>query len=127
MGNPLNTYNQKGLVFPFNIVDGKVAVSEYRELIIASILNILRWPITTLGFSPTFGSRLEDLIGEQNTIVLGVLVRKFLQEALTTYESRISILDLTITMPSVSSMHVIVKYQILATAAVNELEIIQSI
>jgi phage baseplate assembly protein W len=125
--NLLSTVDQKGLTFPIIIAEGTVALSGYKELIESSILNILHWPLHTLDFNPDFGSRLEELLGEQNTVVLATLVRKFLYDALTLYERRISILDISITIPTVSSMHVVVRYIILATSVVGELEITREI
>lgn len=127
MAEVSNTYNQRGIIFPFTLGDGKVVISEYKDLIKASILNIVNWPYTTMPFDPQFGSRIDELVGEQNTIVLAALVRKFLFDALSYYERRISILDLTITMPSMTSMHILIKYKILATSMVNELEITRAL
>lgn len=127
MAEALNTYNQTGIIFPFVLADGKIVVSNYKDLIKASILTIVHWPITTMPFDPRFGSRIEELIGEQNTTVLAVLVRNFLYDALSYYERRIVVLDLTITMPSVHSMHVLLKYKILATSLVTELEITRAV
>lgn len=118
-----NTQDQQGISFPLTLDNGRVVVDGYKTLIERSILNILYWPIKSMPFDPSFGTRLEELIGEPNTSVLAVLAKRFLIDALSTYERRISILELTITMPTASSMHILIKYKILATTLEYEIEI----
>ena len=127
MANYTKVSDQQGIIFPFHLSGGRLVLSEYRELIKASILTILTWPRETLGFNPEFGNRLEELIGEPNYRVVGALVKRFLIEALSNYEKRITILDISLTRPTAESLHITVKYKIVETALDYELIITKEI
>lgn len=115
-------YLGQGLNFPIILINGSAILSGYQELIESSIKTILSWDIYSRPFNPRFGSRLWQLIGEPNDIVLRSLVRRFIIDALSYWERRITILDATITSLEADKIVVNIKYKILSTAQLKELD-----
>ena len=115
-------YLGRGLNFPLRVVNGSVPLSSYELTIENSIKTILSWDQGVKPFSPEFGSRLWQLIGEPNDLVLRSLVRRFIIEAISIWELRISLLDVTITSLEDAKLIVNIKYKILGNTQLKELD-----
>lgn len=67
-----------GMIFPVTVTaNGNVPIYSGFELIHSSIRVIVGWVFGTRFFLAEFGSRLEDLLEEQNDAVLNSLVQHF--------------------------------------------------
>lgn len=108
----------QGIVFPFQLDNGAIVLSSYRDICMASIENILAWVVGDKMFNPSFGNYLNSLIGEPNDAVLKALVKRFILEALTNWEPRITILDIAITKREVDHLVTNIKFEIKATSEV---------
>ena len=110
-------YLGKGIVFPFELPNGKVEVTDYRDLIKASIMSILFWPYGQRFFLGEYGSRVEELLGKQNTYVLVDVVKAFVVESISRWEKRIELLEASIEIPQnqPQKMEITLRYMILAT------------
>lgn len=114
----------KGLNFPIYLENGGVRLSSYEVLIENSVRTILSWTLTTRPFNPGFGCRLWELIGHPNDLVLEALAKRFIVDALSNWEKRISLLETTISCPEATQMLINIKYKIRSTEQVKELEYI---
>lgn len=115
-------YLGQGLNFPIVLVNGSAQLSGYQELIESSIKTILSWEVYSRPFNPQFGSRLWQLIGEPNDLILRSLVRRFIVDAISYWERRISLLEVTIGSLEADKIVVNIKYKILSTAQLKELD-----
>lgn len=82
-------YLGKGLAYPTTLVNGSATLVREADLIKQSISIILKTPKGSRFMLPEFGSRLDELMFEQNDEVLRDLLRFFIYEALTQWETRI--------------------------------------
>ncbi len=110
----------QGISFPFILVDGAVKVDQHPTLIDQSVRTILSWPHGQRMFIPTFGSKLEELIGEPNDMVLAALARFFVVDAISSWEARITLLEAVITMPTPAKLHIQLHYRVNATRDIQE-------
>lgn len=89
----------KGLKYPFrfqSIAGGtevSIATSREQEHIRESILQILGTRPGERFMNPEFGSRLNDLVFEQNDEVLKGLIRHYVIDAIRRWEKRVVITD----------------------------------
>lgn len=82
-------YLGTAIKYPITIVNGKPALVNADENIKQSILQILSTPQGHRLMLPEYGSRLEEMVFEQNDDILKNMVRLFIMEALSTWEKRI--------------------------------------
>ena len=91
----------KGLKYPFRFqsVSGgtevSAATSREHEHIRESILQILGTRPVERFMNPEFGSRLNDLVFEQNDEVLKGLIRHYVIDAIKSWEKRVVITDIS--------------------------------
>jgi phage baseplate assembly protein W len=119
--NITNAYLGQGPTFPFVLVNGSLPVSEYQDTIQASIKHIVFWEYGNRFFQPTFGSRLWSLLGQPNDGVLQALVKRFLIDAISAWEGRITLLESNINMPKAYSLHITCRYKINATKQIKDI------
>jgi phage baseplate assembly protein W len=110
----------QGISFPFILVDGAVKVDQHPTLIDQSIRTILCWGFGNRWFNPTFGSKLEELLGEPNDVVVAALARFFVVDAISNWEQRITLLAAVITMPTPAKLHLQLHYRVNATRDIQE-------
>lgn len=93
-GDDPRTSRWRGPAVPwFDKPDGYFANKGTREVIWASIVNILLTPLGTRVRKPDFGSRLYDLVFEPNDDILTALARVYIGEALAKWEPRIEVTE----------------------------------
>lgn len=96
------TSRYRGPAVPwFFQASGYFAPKGTREVIWASIVNILLTPIGTRVRKPDFGSRLYDLLFEPNDELLAALARVYIVEALRKWEPRIEVTEAEVYRDSV--------------------------
>lgn len=103
----------KGIIFPIELTSqGLPIIRSGPELIKSSIKMILAWPVRQRIFLGEFASRLDELLEEPNDELLKGLVEFFIMEALTTWEKRIDVLDVSVERLEPEKLDVEVKYRI---------------
>lgn len=116
----MNEYNDKilgkGITFPFQLVDGKIIIESDVALIRKSIISILNWPVGTRYFNSEYGSMLKDLLEDPNDIVLEGLVRRYIIEAITKWETRIKLLVPPQIYREDNKINIRLTYEIIKTA-----------
>ena len=87
----------EGIIFPF-VVNSTGGTDTFTgiELIEASIIQILSFPRGMKFFNEKFGARLDALIEEPSDLITITLLRTFLTDAITKYESRIKLTNIKI-------------------------------
>ena len=110
----------KGIRFPlrFQSISGgteiSTATSQAHEHIRESIIQILGTRLGERIMNPEFGSRLPELVFEQNDSVLRGLIRHYVIAAIERWEKRIVVIDVTFDEPSdVNSLLVRIAYRII--------------
>lgn len=111
----------KGIVFPFQLESGKIKISNYNELIQASIKNILLWPYYSRYFMQEFGSRIYEMLEEPNRAVMKTHLRTFTLQSLNRWEPRISVLEVDVFDTSPSSIKMTITYKIKLNNTVQQL------
>lgn len=81
--------------YPLNLVNGKPSIANSQLTIQQSIFSILNTEQGTRFMLPEYGSRLSELLFEQNDEVLTSLIRQFIFEAINEWEKRVKFLDVT--------------------------------
>lgn len=107
-----------GLKQPLSLVNGKAALASGEDLIKQSIFVILGTPVGDRFMLPEFGSRVEELIFEQNDLVLQQMLKLFISDAIQTWEKRIKYLDTTFSFED-TTVYCQIKYRILTS---NEID-----
>lgn len=79
-----------GLDQPLNISGTSQTISGV-ELITKSIKRILSTPVGSTFFRPEFGSRIHELKFEQNDSVLQSLMTTFIDDAISSWETRVKL------------------------------------
>lgn len=82
-------YLGTGLKYPLQLVDGKPLTVSGKELVEQSVIDVLENQLGTRFFFAQYGSRLKNLIFEQNDDVLFSLLNVLIFEAVRDWETRI--------------------------------------
>ena len=88
---------QKGISFPLILTSGKHTLVEGSSLIEASIKTIISWPYYTRWYLDTFGSRVDEIIENQNDDVLINIVRRFIIDSISLWEDRVELKSAEVT------------------------------
>ena len=75
---------------------GSTRKSSGYERLVQSMRNILSTPLGTRFFLPSFGSRIHELIFEQNDFIFSELLEVYTRDALSRWEPRVVIDDIII-------------------------------
>jgi phage baseplate assembly protein W len=89
-------YVGRGITLPLKLSGGRAPLESGFELIRASIIMILAWPIFTRFFLTEFGSRVEELLEEPNDDVLLNVIETFVVDSLSMWETRVELLDVSV-------------------------------
>lgn len=103
-----------GALFPILIQEtdqgkGWYPVQGDPALIENNLRSLIEYTIGQRFRQEEFGTRLWECLEEKNTQVLNFLIKKFLQEAVNTYENRIRIKRI-ITEREFSKLHILMEY-----------------
>lgn len=81
---------------PRTIVNGRTIRVTGPDLIEQSIRRILGEQYGTRFFNPSFGSRFDEMLFEQNNLVIVDLLRMFVFDSIRKWERRVQVLDVDI-------------------------------
>lgn len=111
----LQKFIGKGLTFPIQLNGNGTPVLETGfPLIESSLKNLLTWVFGTRYFLGEYGSRLENLIAEQNDIVISSLINDLVLEAIKKFETRIELIGTQI-LQNDSDLSISLNYRIVNT------------
>jgi phage baseplate assembly protein W len=116
-----NLYLGQGIVFPFVLSEGAIVIDTYEQTIEASLKSILGWEFGSRFFQPTYGSKIWQALGLPSDTLSQALVRRFIIDAINLWESRITLLDTSITMPNEYTFDITLTYRINASKQVSEM------
>jgi phage baseplate assembly protein W len=107
----------KQFTFPFSFTSaGRVPISSDVELIRRSIASILTWPYGTRFFLGQYGSKLRELLEDPNDAQMLGLVKYYIVEAVTRWETRITDLEVPKIEQKDNRIDITLKYQIIQLA-----------
>lgn len=89
-------YIGQGTAYPITLQSGAALKATGAELIKGSIISILTTPVGTRYFNPEYGSRLNELLWEPNDLILAASLREFTASAVTKWEKRIELQDVSV-------------------------------
>lgn len=99
---PLNTDENlikvlgRGLPFPITLTNGKADLISGPDLVKSDIRILLSWPYGTKFYLYEFGTKVEQLLFEPNTILIKTLINHYIIEPLNKWEKRIILVDAVI-------------------------------
>lgn len=105
------SYLGQGVAYPLTVESGSFKLATAKQLIKGSITMILTTPIGSRYFNPSFGSRLYELLFEPNDLVLAASLRDFTAEAISKWEKRIEIQDVSV-ITAVDAALILIVYRI---------------
>jgi hypothetical protein len=110
-----NLYLGQGITFPFILDNGAIVVNTYSQTIEASLKTILSWEFGRKFFTPTLGSKIWQTLGLPNEAITQALVKRYLIDAISLWENRVTLLDVTLTVPKAYTISITLNYMINAT------------
>lgn len=103
----------KGLIFPIVLnASGRPDIKGGKELLEASMVNILSWTIGTRFFLGEYGTNLEQLLQEPNDITTQALVKHYTAEVIAKWEQRVEILEVQLLSKDDYSLDISIVYKI---------------
>jgi phage baseplate assembly protein W len=108
----INKFIGTGISFPIILQGGKPVISSGSELISSSIKIILSWTVGTRLMNSSFGSLVDDLIEEPNDSFIRGLLEELIFDSLSTFEKRITVLDINVSKIENEKLEVFVLYRI---------------
>lgn len=109
----------QGIIFPIVLVNGAAKISTGFELLNSDLKNIVAFPIGTRIMMGEYGSRIWDLVEEQNSTALQQLLRTFFQDAIAEWETRIIFVDIQFSYPSPTAVNITYWYKVSSKAPVQ--------
>lgn len=103
---------------PISILRGRASTVAGTETVRQSIERLLSTQKGTVFFSREYGSRLQEMLFEQNTDVATEMLRFYIFEAIRDWEPRVRFMDCQTTVDG-DNINCLVRYRILAT---NEIQ-----
>ncbi|MDH4233463.1 MAG: GPW/gp25 family protein [Nitrospirota bacterium] len=86
----------KGIGFPVRIKNGRISMSEGKDLIEESIMIILRTAKGERVMRPDFGCGIQELVFAPNSTATATLITHYVKEALLKWEPRIEVTDVSV-------------------------------
>lgn len=83
----------RGLPFPITLTNGKADLIYGPELVKSDIRILLSWQYGTKFYLYDFGSKIEQLLYEPNTVVLKNLLNQYVIDPINKWEKRINLVD----------------------------------
>ncbi len=119
--NTASKFIGSGLIFPIQLDNtGKAIIGSGGPLIISSISIILGTAMGTRYMLGEFGANMERLLQEPDDEVLKSLVKHYVKDAVTKWEKRVKVLDVTLNdKPDEGIILLNVTYQIIGTKLID--------
>lgn len=106
----------QGITFPVLLVNGAPPIETGFKLLNSDLISIAAFPLGIKIMMGEFGSRVYELLEEQNSVALQALLRTFMQDAISEWETRLIFVDLQIEYPSPTQVNLIYWYKVSSTA-----------
>lgn len=113
-----NNYLGSSLQFPLVVVDGQLLVVTGKDSVRQSIQRLLSTKVNETFFLREYGSRLDEVIFEQNDGLLKQLVIQIIRTAIDTWEGRCKFISADM-LHDDNTISVSITYQILASNEVD--------
>lgn len=111
-----NKFIGSGILFPIQLnSSGRPDFVNDNRLIISSINQILNTPKNVRFFNENFGCRISELLEEPNDGVANTLLRAFIVECLSDYESRITLQSVKVDEYDIWKVNIRIEYIITNT------------
>ncbi len=111
-------YLGQGIKYPTKIVNGTVQLANDDSLIQQSISIILSTPKGSRFMLPEFGSRLNEVLFEPNDEVLQDMLKVFIYEAISEWETRVRFSNVSFTI-SENAVFCEIFYKVLRSNEIN--------
>lgn len=114
--NTANKFIGQGYTFPIVLnAFGRPDIKGGKDLIEASMRDILAWSLGTKFFLGQYGGKLEQLLQEPNDTVLQVLVKTFTVDLINQWEKRVENLDAELDIKGEGVLFISISYKITNT------------
>lgn len=113
--NTANNFIGKGLTFPIRLVNGKPPIDGGKQLIEASLRDLMSWVLNTRFFLGEYGSKLEYLLQEPDTSVSAALLRYYTVALVDQWEKRVENIGLNIIKKEPGKILIKVEYKMTNT------------
>ncbi len=111
-----NSFIGKGYVFPFVLnSSGRPDVKTGKDLLEASMKDILSWALGTRYMLGQYGGGLERLLQEPNDTITQALVKHYTVDLITQWEKRLKVLDVLVTKRNDTGLYLKITYNITNT------------
>lgn len=108
-----NAYIGTGIIFPITLSNfGRPNVVGGKDLIEASMRDILAWSLGTKFFLGEYGGKLEQILQEPNDLVQKTLINDFTVGLINTWENRVQVLSASLTDKEYGIIYISIAYQI---------------
>jgi phage baseplate assembly protein W len=114
-----NSFFGYGAIFPIVLENGKAKLFTGKELIRASIVQILAWEVGERFFLPEFGSRTQTLLYSPNDRTLEKLLYTFVYQAISKWEKRVQPIAFVIKERTADKIVTEITYRIKADNSVD--------
>lgn len=114
-------YLGQSLYYPISLSNGKAVMADSLRSVEQSIACILGTDQGTKFFMPEFGSRISELVFEQNDEVLIPMLRLFIAESIKRWEKRVKLVDIEFERQDEVKLICNIRYRILQTSEVSNL------
>lgn len=101
-----------GLEFPIILETGSSSLSSGINIIKSSLKIIISWPIRTRYFNGEFGSRIDEVLENQNDNILISIIRQFIIDSITKWEKRIELISVEIFRPTSEKLTINLVYRV---------------
>lgn len=101
-----------GIIFPIELVNGKPPLTDGVNLIKSSIKIILSWQLYNREYIDDFGSRVHEVLEDQNDDILFTLIKKFIVDSISLWETRIELKKIVFERPDNTRLNVHLTYWI---------------
>lgn len=115
----MSDYLGTALKHPLAVVNGAGVIVPGPEAIKQSIRMILMTPVGSRFFLREYGSKLQELLFEQNDTVFVNMVYQYVYDALTYWEKRVQFLDCQVTLQENDAASISITYKILSSNEVD--------
>lgn len=105
-----------GVSWPIQLVNGRPKIDTGIPLIESSMKMVLSWPMYTRVMIYLYGSRINELLEEQNTLLLENVLGTFFKDTLTQWEPRVEFMGIDFEDTDDDKIDVKVHYRIITQA-----------
>ena len=110
----------KGLSVDFGLNSkGEIKMSSYEKSVEESIYIILSTKVGERVYNSEFGCRIHELMFESNNVRTQTMAKRYVEEALTKFEPRITLRDVAVFSLDEKSINLNIEYEIVKSNSIN--------